>query len=58
MIQIEEHCIQMLMDRVVRDKVEIHLEFTPENTTIDIQPWKPYEMRCPYAKDTKTEVEE
>lgn len=55
MIQIDEHSIQMLIDRVVKDKVEVHLDFTPENTTIDIQPWKPYEMRCPYGREADNE---
>ena len=55
MIQIDEHSIQMLIDRVVKDKVEVHLDFTPENTTIDIQPWKPYEMRCPYGREVEHE---
>ena len=56
MIQIEEHIIQMLVNRVVRDKVEIHLEFTPETTTIDIQPWKPLEMHCPYGREVEHET--
>lgn len=53
MIQIDE--LQMLIDIVVKDRVEVHLEFTPENTTIDIQPWKPYEMHCPYGREVEHE---
>ena len=51
MIQIHEESIKMLIDRVVKDKIEVHLEFTPESTIVEIQPWKPYEMKCPYAKE-------
>ena len=51
MIQISDEMFEMLINRVVEDKIEVHLEFTPENTTIEIQPWKPYEMKCPYGKD-------
>lgn len=51
MIQISYDSIEMLIDRVVKDHIEVHIEVTPENTTIEIQPWKPFEYRCPYGKD-------
>ena len=50
MIQISDENFNMLVDRVVKDKVEVHIEFTPETTSIEIMPWKPYEMKCPYAE--------
>jgi len=50
MIQISYESIEMLVDRVVKDHIEVHMEFTPENTTVEIQPWKPYELKCPYAE--------
>ena len=53
MIQINEDSINMLIDRVVKNQIEVHIEVTPENTSIDIQPWKPYEMKCPYAEGKK-----
>ena len=54
MIQISDESLNMLIDRVVKDQVEVHIAFTPENTSIEIMPWKPYEMKCPYA-DRKEE---
>lgn len=50
MIQLSDESFNMLVDRVVKDKIEVHLEFTPENISIEIMPWKPYEMKCPYAE--------
>lgn len=50
MMNISVEVLQNLIDRVVKDKIEVHIEMTPENTTIDIQPWKPIEMRCPYGR--------
>lgn len=50
MIQMHEESLKMLIDRVVKDQIEVHIEFTPETTSVDIMPWKPYEMKCPYAE--------
>lgn len=50
MIPVHEDCIKMLIDRVVKDQIEVHIEVSPENTSINIQPWKPYEIKCPYAE--------
>lgn len=50
MIQISDETFEMLINRVIKDQIEVHLEFTPENTTIEIQPWKPFEYKCPYGK--------
>lgn len=50
MTEISDESINMLIDRVVKDQIEVHIEMTPENISIDIQPWKPYEMKCPYAE--------
>ena len=50
MIQISEEWLNMLMDRVVKDKIEVHVEFTPDTTSVEMMPWKPYEMKCPYAE--------
>lgn len=52
MIQISDEMFEMLINKVIKDKIEVHLEFTPENTIIEIQPWKPFEYRCPYVGET------
>ena len=50
MTEISDESINTLIDRVVKDQIEVHIEMTPENISINIQPWKPYEMKCPYAE--------
>lgn len=56
MIQISDESMRMLMDRVKSDKIEVHIEFTTENTSIDIQPWEPIKLSCPYACEVKNEI--
>lgn len=36
---------------VAKEKIEISIEITPDSFNVCIQPWKPYEMRCPYGKE-------
>lgn len=58
MIQISDEMFERLINRVIKDQIEVRLEFTPENTTIDIQPWKPFIYRCPFigeANNDKTD---
>ena len=33
---------------MVKQGNEVHLEFTPEETRIEVMPWKPFEYKCPY----------
>ena len=49
--------INALVDRVVADKVEVQITIEPERTEVNIQPWKPYEMKCPYANGAKEGAE-
>ena len=55
MINIQTQELNNLIDRVIKDKIEVHIEVTPDNTTIDIQPWKPIEMHCPYGRAGENE---
>ena len=55
MKQTPEEYMRMLIDRVKNDKVEVHMEFTPENTIIEIQPWEPIEMSCTYGRKVKND---
>ena len=34
--------------KAVEEKCEITINYTPENVEIHIEPWKPFEYRCPY----------
>ena len=49
--------IEALVRRVVEDKIEVQITIEPDRTEINIQPWKPYEMKCPYANGAKEERE-
>lgn len=48
--------IDALIDRVVTDKVEIQVTIEPDRIEVNIQPWKPYEMKCPYGNTPKEDV--
>lgn len=46
--------IMEIIERVTRDVVVNQLEATisiqPDMFSIELQPWRPYEMKCPYGK--------
>ena len=44
--------LMALIDRVVKDKVEVTIRITPDEEEITVKPWKPYEMKCPYQPIT------
>jgi len=50
MIQISEEWIDKLIETVKQGN-EVHIEFTPEETRIEIMPWKPFEYKCPYKEE-------
>lgn len=41
--------VNALIDGVIADNVEIQVTIEPDRVEINIQPWKPYEMKCPYG---------
>lgn len=45
--------INALIDRVVSENVEINVTIQPDRTEVNIQPWKPFEMKCPYDNGKK-----
>lgn len=49
MIKISAEAMRELLDRV-KDGYEVHMRFTEEETEIEVMPWKPFEMKCPYGK--------
>lgn len=49
MIQISKEAMHELLDKV-KDGYEVHMRFTEEETEIEVMPWKPFEMKCPYGK--------
>lgn len=46
-IQISEEFYEKLM-QMVKEGNEVHIEFTPDETRIDVMPWKPFDYKCPY----------
>lgn len=38
---------------LLKKKVEVDISVMPNCMEIKIEPWKPYEMKCPYGKDDK-----
>ena len=52
-----ELVIDKLVKAVVEDKVDASIEIRPDGMEINIQPWKPYEMKCPYGMESKGNAE-
>ena len=50
MIQVSEEWMDKLIETVKQGN-EVHLEFTPEETRIEVMPWEPFEYKCPYRED-------
>lgn len=48
-----ELVIDKLVKAVVEDNVEAEIEIRPDGMNIRVEPWKPYEMKCPYVVDVK-----
>lgn len=47
--------ITNLTKQVIENKVEVQIDIAPDNIQIGIQPWEPYELKCPYGyKNEKT----
>ncbi len=47
----------LAIEKANKDKVEIQIIIEPERIEFSLQPWKPYEMRCPYGVAQKEESE-
>lgn len=50
MIQISEEWMDKLIE-MVKQGNEVHMEFEPHRTIIEVMPWKPFEYKCPYKGD-------
>lgn len=48
MNEIKYKDIDELIERVIKDKVEIELNIEPDRQQVVIRPWKPFEYNCPY----------
>ena len=46
--------IVLRVAREVKEKqVEASIELSPDSVHISINPWRPFEMKCPYGKEAK-----
>ena len=52
-MKIDSELLYKLTDMVVEKKVEVDISVMPDCMEIKIEPWKPYEIKCPYGKDDK-----
>lgn len=53
MLNLSNELLDKLVDMVVEKKVEVDINVMPDCMEIKIEPWKPYELKCPYGKDDK-----
>lgn len=42
--------VERVTETVIEKQVEASIDISPDNISIRIEPWKPYEMKCPYGK--------
>lgn len=40
---------------VVKNKIAINIEITPESESIRIEPWEPFKYNCPYDRGYKND---
>ena len=57
MIQIEMESLEKLL-KFVKEGNEVHMEFEPDRTTIEVMPWKPITYDCPFKRGDKDEPKE
>ena len=48
-----ETIVERVTKTVVEKQVEANVDISPDNIHISIQPWKPFEMKCPYDKGAR-----
>lgn len=48
----------LAIEKANKDKVEVQITIEPERIEFSVQPWKPYEMRCPYDVRNTEEANE
>ena len=42
---------EWVAEAVKAKQVEIRITIEPDRQEIEIEPWQPYEMKCPYGKN-------
>ena len=48
--------VERVTQAVTEKQVEATVEISPENIHISINPWKPFEMKCPYDKGVREDA--
>lgn len=55
MINIDILAIEKLLE-FVKEGNEVHMEYEPDRTVIEIMPWKPITYDCPFKRGDKDET--
>ena len=50
-MQFAKELLDKLIEFVVEKQVEVNVTIQPEYMEIHMEPWKPYEAKCPYGRD-------
>lgn len=50
MLNLSNELLDKFVDMVVEKKVEVDINVMPDCMEIKIEPWKPYEVKCPYDR--------
>ena len=40
-----------LLNKVKEEQVRVEVIYEPDKVTMAVEPWKAYEMKCPYGKE-------
>lgn len=49
-INLAEESVEKLLD-MVKEGYELHLEFAPDETRVEVMPWRPFKYRCPFSSE-------
>lgn len=53
MLNVSNELLDKIVDMIVEKNIEVDINVSPDYMEIKIEPWKPYEVKCPYGKDGK-----
>ena len=56
MINVDILAIEKLLE-FVKEGNEVHMEYEPDRTVIEIMPWKPITYDCPFKRGDKDETD-
>lgn len=42
---------EAILERVKKDNVRVSIVWEHDHTELTVEPWEPFEMKCPYGKN-------